>query len=474
MTDGGVLSGRDRHPAAESAAKARKTERRRDGFMVFRGGELTAPETLRSGLRVVSMARDEALDKSGTGCFPYPVSNFTLRVRNFRNLEHLEWSPAGVCLLCGPNGSGKSTTLDALKFLRALFDRGHEAAFSSVDGQYFRRTGTPEEAPVIFEISAGDLRWTLRFPMSSTGLKGTFGEELHRGDEKILRAAMFDEGWYLGDERHPLDEVRCCARVLWDRGDAAWMKPLVDLLFGFRVHHSFELAEVKQHEQSASRTVVLAGSGRNLWSVLANWKQSPLRYRGQFDAVIRGAREAFPELLSTIEFDRGLPFLFPPGATEPDQGLPPSRAADGLLTGLLHLTAVMGAKPGGVIALDEVENQLHPHAIRSLISAMRRRAEEKDLTIILTTHSPVVLNTFRDEPEQVYVLDRGARDDARVPAAMTEIHSEEWLAQAKLGTLYDQLAFGAPAVGGHERSPWRRWETGGDNSATAARDVLVA
>lgn len=376
----------------------------------------------------------------------------TIQARNFRVIKHLKWSPSGVCLLSGPNGSGKSTTLDAFRFLRALFERGNEAAFNAVDGRYLRRSGAPEEEPVVFELVVGDIRWVLRFPVSSIGLKGTFGEELYRGDAIVLRAAMFDEGFYLGKERRSLEilEQRCCAKWLWDRGEDAWMKPLVEVLTGIRVYKPYWLNPVKGDEPVEPRSVHLSGSGKNLWSVLANWKSSPTRYRGQFEWVMSSARDAFPGLISTVEFDRGLPVLYPAGATESEQGLPPSRAADGLLTGLLHLTAVAGAKPGSILAFDEVENQLHPHAIRSLIEAMRRQAEERDLTILFTTHSPVVMNAFRESPEQVYVLEL-AEPDRSVPVPMTELHSEEWLAQAKLGTLYERLAFGAPPVG--EKGP---------------------
>lgn len=76
---------------------------------------------------------------------------------------------------------------------------------------------------------------------------------------------------------------------------------------------------------------------------------------------------------------------------------------------------------------------------------MRRQAEERDLTICVTTHSPVVLNQFRGDPEQVYVLGHGV-EGVDVPAPMTELHTEEWLAQAKLGTLYERLAFSAPTI----------------------------
>ncbi|MBK6848829.1 MAG: ATP-binding protein [Proteobacteria bacterium] len=134
-----------------------------------------------------------------------------------------------------------------------------------------------------------------------------------------------------------------------------------------------------------------------------------------------------------------------PGATDPADGLPPNRAADGLLVGLLHLTAVAGALDGSLVAFDEVENHLHPHAIRSLIAAMRQQAEERNLTIVLTTHSPVVLNQFVCAPEQVYVLDR-ADPDLPMPARMSDLHNEDWLAQSKLGTLYERLAFAAPEV----------------------------
>ncbi|MFO0590213.1 MAG: AAA family ATPase [Polyangiaceae bacterium] len=377
------------------------------------------------------------------------MPSFTLRARNFRAIEKLDWSPEGVCLLCGPNGAGKSTALHALRFLRTLFQFGHEAAFQAVGGQFFRRLGTPGDEPVVFELEVGDILWKLRLPMSSQGMKGTYGEELYHGGDLVFRCAMFDQEWSLGAERLPLDEVRCCAKVVTDmsleRREYEWIKPLGEVLSGIRIHDSYWLNHVQHPQQPDSRNVYLAENGRNLWSVLANWKSSPLRYKGQFEAVLSAAKKAFPELISTIEFDRGLTFLYPPGVSDPDSGLPPSRAAEGLLTGLLHLTAVIGAKSGGIVAIDEMENQLHPHAIRSLIETMRKQAEEKNLTVILTTHSPVVLNSFRDEPEQVYVFDR-SRPDLAQPAAMTDLHSEEWLAQAKLGTLYDQLAFGAPAI----------------------------
>lgn len=370
----------------------------------------------------------------------------TLRASNFRCIERLEWSPSGLCLLSGPNGAGKTTTLDILRFLRIVFEHGIDKALNDIDGRFLGSVFAAPDDPVTVEIEAGDALWRLRLPVSPTGLRGPYGEELFRSGEVVLRSGMFEDFWYLGSERRALDETRACTRVLWDRGEAAWLRPLSDLLLNIRTYGPYYLNQVQHETSQDTRGHFLAGTGANLWSVLANWKAAPRRYGDLFDWVIKEARRAFPDLLSTIEFDRGFAYLFPPRAVSPDQALPPVRAADGLLTGLLHLAAVANARPGSIVTFDEVENQLHPHAIRSLLTSMRERAEERDLTIIVTTHSPVVMNEFRDDLDHVYLLER-APGIPSIPTPITALHTEEWLAQARLGALYERLAFSTPHFG---------------------------
>ena len=370
------------------------------------------------------------------------MANITIRATNFRVIKQLDWQPDGVCLLAGANGAGKTTCLDMLLFLRTLFEWGHENAFLVVGGgSYFRRLGITEEETVNFEVEVENIVWKLRFPMSDHGIKGIYAEELICDNKLILRAGLFEETWQLGSERLPLDEKRCCAKVLWDRGKSDWMRPLASALSGIRIFKSFPLNQVQKPETVSESISYLRRTGNNLWSVLATWKTAPIRYGGQFEWVMSEARKAFPDIMGTVEIDRGQPYLFPPNSTDFADGLPPSRAADGLLTGLLQLTAVAGARPGSIIAFDEMENQLHPHAIRSLLNSMRMQANERNLTIIVTTHSPVVMNTFRREPEHFFVLQRGVEHN---PTPLTELHDEDWLAAFSLGDLYDRLDFAAP------------------------------
>jgi predicted ATPase len=96
-------------------------------------------------------------------------------------------------------------------------------------------------------------------------------------------------------------------------------------------------------------------------------------------------------------------------------------------------------QPGSLIAIDEFENTLHPYAIQVLIDAFRDWAYENDLTICMATHSPVVLDEFKDEPEKVFVIEHGLET---VPMALTELCNPDWLAHFTLGRLFAHGDFG--------------------------------
>jgi len=366
----------------------------------------------------------------------------TFRARNFRRLKHFEWSPTGTCLLSGANGAGKTTVLDMLRFLRATFVSGHEAGFHAArGGDHFPSRGIDPQDLVEFEVVAGDVHWKLRLPMSNAGLKGLYGEELYHDGKLVLRAAAYAETWFLGSRMMPRDDSRCCAKVLWDRGEALWMEPLFRCLNDLRTY-DYDLNLVERGTTKEDSNAFLHRTGKNLWAVLANWKQAPLRYRGQFDWVLAQARRAFPDIIDTIEFVGGEAFIFPPGATDPADGFPPLRQPAGLLTGLLQLTAIVGAKPFSILAFDEMENQLHPHAIRAILEAMREQSAQRDLLIILTTHSPIVMNEFKGYESGFYLLEPG--DGRAVPIALDAARPEAWLSHFDLGALYEREKFSAP------------------------------
>ena len=121
--------------------------------------------------------------------------------------------------------------------------------------------------------------------------------------------------------------------------------------------------------------------------------------------------------------------------------LPVRVAPSGWITGLLHLAAVASAGRGGIVGIDEPENGLHPYAVKRILGAMREWADEQDLTILLATHSPMLLDQFKEEPEHLFVMEPGREV---LPVRLDEVRDREWLAQFSLGDLYKHGDFGAP------------------------------
>ena len=170
-------------------------------------------------------------------------------------------------------------------------------------------------------------------------------------------------------------------------------------------------------------------------------RRSVRKHEERWLFVRDGLRECFPSLFDDIEFlvagqTVTVQFFFK-GLEKP---IAVYSAPHGLLVAMLHLCAIASAPDHGAMAIDEPENGLHPHAIQTLMELARARAEAKDLTILLATHSPVVLNTFNTEPERVYIMEPGHET---LPIALSEHSNKEWLSHFALGDLYSDQSFGA-------------------------------
>ena len=103
---------------------------------------------------------------------------------------------------------------------------------------------------------------------------------------------------------------------------------------------------------------------------------------------------------------------------------------------LVHLSQVASGGNDGIVAIDEPETSLHPYAIRRLVEHSRQWAKRHNLKVILTTHSPVLLDGVHAEPNRVFVLERGyhtlpsaPRHHAR-PGLAFELHARRALCGA--------------------------------------------
>ena len=370
------------------------------------------------------------------------LSAITVETRNFRALGRTCWTPSGVCVLVGPNGAGKTTLLTLLEFLRNAYLRSAPTAIDHIGGVYgLRSWGVPEEEPVLVALTVGDLRWELQLTAQGPTLSERLGERVTRGDEVVLsRAALSQRLVYHGQERPITEsEERLGIRIVADADDPEELGQLVRALTSTRVYRNYNLWGLQTNGSRQSGDLYLHPAGQNAFTVLRNWRDRR-ELKPQYEFVVAGLQSAFPEVFADLDFHvAGLTITVDLIDPKSNQPCPLALAPDGWITGLLHLTAVAGAPKGSLIAIDDFGNDLHPYAIRALTQAFRDWAEERDLIVCLASHSPVLLDEFKEQPGSVFVMEHGLE---KRPVPLTELYETDWLARFSLGRLYEHGEFG--------------------------------
>jgi predicted ATPase len=83
-----------------------------------------------------------------------------------------------------------------------------------------------------------------------------------------------------------------------------------------------------------------------------------------------------------------------------DQLVPASQVSDGTLLVLAYLAVLYLPQPPRVLLVEEPENGVHPTRLRDVLGVLRELVREQSHTqVVLTTHSPYVLDLF--SPEEV-------------------------------------------------------------------------
>ncbi len=369
--------------------------------------------------------------------------SFQIKVEttNYRAMRKAQWNPNGVCALVGPNGSGKTTLLTLLEFFRNAFLRNAPVAMDQMGGAYgLRSWNSNAEVPVSVALSVGGQRWQLELTTQGSTLTSKLGETVTDAGEIVLSRPPWGRQFFYRGKDIPIEanDDRMAIRIVAESSVGDEFHRFADMVKTIRVYRSYNIWSLQTNGSRQGGDLYLHPSGQNLFTVLRNWRdRRDLKPNYQF--VVNQMREAFPEVFSDLDFHvAGLTVTV--DVIDPHtNACPLALAPDGVITGLLHLTALAGAVPSSFIAIDDFGNDLHPYAIRQLVSAFRDWAEIHNLTICLASHSPVLLDEFKEQPSSVFVMEHGLENR---PVPLTDLFEEDWLSRFSLGQLYEYGEFG--------------------------------
>ena len=283
----------------------------------------------------------------------------------------------------------------------------------------------------------------MRLTPRGPGVDYVTDESLRRGDSVIFSRDSLGN-LFVGGQRievHGSDE-RLALRVVHD-GDhnSPEVAAIVEQLKRFHVFHDPDLMALRSGGSRTGLDRNLASRSSNVFAILRSWSNQR-QYRQRYQFVVDGLKACFPKLCADLDFEVAgqtvTVRLYPPGQ---ELASPIGAEANGVLAALVLLCNVAAAEDGALVAIDEPENALHPYAIRAFMRRAERWARQHRVTVLLSTHSPVILDQLESTPAQIYIQDDEYSEAGPVP--LVEWRDREWLSNFRLGELYSDGELGS-------------------------------
>jgi predicted ATPase len=354
------------------------------------------------------------------------------RVGNYKALRDINLDLTPVQVLIGPNDSGKTSILEALAGVCRSVDHPLTDAFlgawRGVDLVWQHDPSRMLEFEVEVEKGGTSLCYELSCRPTSSGraMKVEAERLVHAGSEISLPEAHGHSGtriWrILLQGEATSEEIRGAAKLVHDGLSGVhfyrWTPDFLALPAAPDSNRRFRM------EQSGF------GLALCLDDILGYDPKRFLELERRFTDIFPEFRAIrlvpepayrappSPEQIPLLQKSDGKGIHFELAGT--GRTIPAAQASDGVLLvlaylGLLHLPSQFGPR---VLLIEEPENGIHPRRLRDVLTILRQAVQEQQrIQILLTTHSPYVVDLF--QPEEV-TLCRKADDGAVVLRRLSE------------------------------------------------------
>jgi AAA domain, putative AbiEii toxin, Type IV TA system len=232
-------------------------------------------------------------------------------------------------------------------------------------------------------------------------------------------------------------------RALMDRGAyEPAIRSMATFMQRIAIYYDPDLRGLRTQGSETTDDRVLHPRGGNALAILRRWNQN-LQEQHRYKFVLNGLKAAFPNTVDAMDFDEAgntvAARIYKPGSEIPG---PLRTEANGVIQLMVLFCAIASAEDESIVAIDEPENCLHPYAITVFLRRTRRWAQQHRLTVLLTTHSTVLLDELSAESESVFVM-KSAEGSHALPTQLNVLRDKNWLSGFKFGDLYEQGEIGS-------------------------------
>ncbi len=354
-----------------------------------------------------------------------------IEIENLLSFQHIELELRSLNVLVGPNAAGKSNLIRSLGLVQALPRRGLPQVMAEGGGPHSwinRRTGGAARVQIV-GTPALSFDYTLCFQEYGQGwdiIREEFTGVFQRNQDQVVLGSMRTS---VAANVSVLSEIR-------DPNNPPMTK-FATALENIRLYREFVTGPRAQARTGTASSLLadyLLEDGGNL----------ALRLN-ELD-LLGGLQKINAALARLFEWFSEIKVLTRGGITQlyiREKGLEEAFAAtslsDGTLRLLCLLTVLLDPSPPPLVCIEEPEIGLHPDAIRDIAQLLVDASLRTQL--VVTTHSPALIDALTDQPEAVAVCERdfdGFTQIRRLEGAKLA----EWLERYTLGELWQKGEIG--------------------------------
>ncbi len=356
-----------------------------------------------------------------------------MSVENFRALRHVDVDLCPFTVLIGPNDSGKSSFLEAAYAIadstRNQLQECFWSPWHSHELVYGQDQDTQVGLSVKLAVSSQRASGTTAGPLASYAVKLAFNPQSSSlRDERIEVPGVLDGMTQL---RSTLGSNQTTVSA-WRQGQGGSSQELAAQYVGKCLPAPtltrWDAEELAQPSRlPANRGYPFDPSGYGLATCIAEMK---LGSGGHFEALRKDFCDRFPAYRDIIihrahvrGVQRNKRFQKEIGSEGEGYALvlvradgvqiPAALASGGSLVTLAFLSLIHLHEPRKLLLIEEPENGLHPARLKEVVQILRSMVSSRsDCQVILTTHSPLLLDHV--DPEEVRVFQRNDQGDVEV------------------------------------------------------------
>jgi len=340
----------------------------------------------------------------------YPLGMIkTVRLQNYRSFGMLQTAPLeSITVLVGANNSGKTNFLHFGDVVR-----GGGAAYRSE----FHRPLTPNGQMRIewdsvlppTEFDSPPMRATYQF--GAKGPSGDTRELVMLGGREVYRSS----GTLTGNTSAVrLDEVSynvsgvgmLAHSVAVGYSGSISSADILRVMMPLRAARHVHLrVDSLRNENQLSPSPAIQPDGQLLAAVIAHWILEYPEKVAQFNEIVQSCLPEMKRIGARCTSAGNVRLLF---EQRDGERFDASEVSDGVVVFAGLIAHALDTPRDALVLLEEPERAVHPRRLVELVDLLRTLVSERGTQFIMATHSPALLNVFREEPDAILTFRRSS------------------------------------------------------------------